>query len=299
MTAPVQTETLQSALARAIVTLEQPGSLLAMQSDADRRREAESLLLAALGLPRSMLYRDPDHRLQSTESARVSAWLNRRRQGVPLAYLVGHREFWSLDLEVTPDVLIPRPETEHLVELALQRGSTLVAQRDRPLRLLELGTGSGAIALALRQERPDWSIVATDVSAAALAVAQKNAQRLGIFDIDFLAGDWFLPVEHLVFDLILSNPPYVAADDPCLAGDSLRYEPPLALTPGKDALEDLRHIIRSAKTHLHPDGWLLLEHGNTQAQAVRAELLASGYTDVRSHTDLAGHGRNSEGRLRY
>lgn len=270
-----------------------------MQPDAERRREAESLLLTALGLPRSMLYRDPDHPLQSTESARVSAWLEQRQQGVPLAYLAGHREFWSLDLEVTPDVLIPRPETELLVELALQRGAARAAQLDRPLRLLELGTGSGAIALALRHERPDWAIVATDVSAAALAVAQKNAHRLGLPNIDFLTGDWFCPVEHLVFDMILSNPPYVAADDPCLAGDSLRYEPSLALTPGPDAFEDLRHLVRGASTHLHPGGWLLLEHGHTQAQAVQAELLASGYTDVRSHADLAGQGRISEGRLRY
>ena len=297
MMAEVQRETLQIALDRAWRTLGQPESVLASESDAERRREAEALILTALDLPRSTLYREPDRLLQRTESARVSRWLAQRQQGVPLAYLAGHREFWSLDLEVTPDVLIPRPETELLVERALQLGSISAVQLDRPLRLLELGTGSGAIALALHHERSDWTIVATDVSPAALQISQRNAQRLGLAKIDFRVGDWFRPVAGLFFDLILSNPPYVAADDPCLAGDSLRYEPTLALTPGTDALSDLRHIIHLARSHLYAGGWLLLEHGQSQAQAVQAELRASGYTQVESHTDLAGHWRISEGCL--
>lgn len=281
---------ISTALGRADSQLQRLDSL-------DRRREAETLALTALGLTRSTLYQHPDRELSVAEQALLADWTRQRQDGMPLAYLSGHREFWSLSLQVTQDVLIPRPETELLVERALQCGEILCQTLTRPLRVLELGTGSGAIILALRKEHALWNLTAVDLSSAALAVAQRNAQTLALNNIEFLHGSWFEPVGQRLFDLIISNPPYVAADDPCLQRDSLKYEPSLALTPGADAMHDLRHLITRARGHLSPGGWLLLEHGHTQANDVCAELRTSGYTEVQSHRDLAGQWRASEGRI--
>lgn len=290
-------ETLTQVLARAASELASPESVLATLPATELRREAEALVIAALGLRRSVLYQTPQRELTADESSQISRWLAQRRQGVPLAYLTGFRDFWSLSLAVTPDVLIPRPETELLVEQALVCGRDRQRKIGRPLQVLELGTGSGAVALALASEQPDWRLVATDVSPAALNIAQRNSQSLAICNVEFIGGDWFKPLTELSFDLIISNPPYVAIDESCLAGDSLRHEPQLALTPGPDPLTALRHIIVTACQHLQDGGWLLLEHGSTQAEAVRAELLRNGYTAVDSHADLAGHWRISGGRL--
>ncbi|HVH84431.1 MAG TPA: peptide chain release factor N(5)-glutamine methyltransferase [Steroidobacteraceae bacterium] len=252
--------------------------------------EAELLLAHVLAAPRARLKSHPETAVAATAAQRYRELIRRRAGGEPLAYLTGRREFWSLELAVTPAVLIPRPETELLVERALILG------KERAARVADLGTGSGAIALALARERPDWRIVATDVSPPALAVARANAAALGVTSIEFLAGNWFEPLAAARFELIVSNPPYVAADDPALADTGLAFEPPLALTPAAgDALAALRLLARGAGAHLEPGGWLLLEHGASQGPEVRAELVAAGFAHVRSHQDLAGHERMTEG----
>jgi release factor glutamine methyltransferase len=259
-------------------------------SGADAGLETELLLAHVLAVPRVRLKSHPEAAVEPAAAERFLALLGRRAAGEPLAYLTGRREFWSLDLAVTPAVLIPRPETELLVERALAVGAA------EPLRVADLGTGSGAVALALARERPFWRIVATDVSAPALAVARANAAALGSSHVEFLSGSWFEPLGEARFDLIVSNPPYVAADDPALASPALAFEPALALTPtGGDALASLRLLARGAPVHLTPGGWLLLEHGATQGREVRAELVAAGFAHVRSHLDLAGHERMTEG----
>lgn len=269
----------------------------------DARREAETLVVTCLGLPRSVLITDPERLLDTAQRARLDEWTRRRADGEPLAYLTGEREFWSLPFAVSPAVLVPRPETELLVERALLAGDVWCTARrsagatDATLEALDLGTGSGAIALALAVGRPAWRVTAVDRSREALAVARANAARLALPDVSFLEGDWFDPVGDRRYALIVSNPPYVAADDPVLQGDSLRHEPRGALTPGPDALAALHAIIDTAPAHLLPGGALLLEHGATQGAAVRARLAARGYADIVSHRDPAGHERVTEARL--
>lgn len=259
-------------------------------------REAEALALAALGLPRSMLYADPERLLSTAEVSKIAHWLARRIDGEPLAYLLGEREFWSLTLAVSPAVLVPRPETELLVERALQQGDALEAAGIVLPKVLDLGTGSGAIAIAIAHERPGWRVTAIERSGDALTVARGNAARHAVA-IELLQGDWFAPVAGRRFHIIVSNPPYVAADDPVLTGDSLRHEPRAALTPGEDGFADLAHLATAAPQHLEPEGILLLEHGSAQGARVRAELVAQGFRHVVSHRDLAGHERVTEGRL--
>ena len=264
----------------------------ALTGTADNARlEAQLLLAQVLAVSRAQLHAYPEATADAAQAALYRGLIERRAAGEPLAYLTGRREFWSLDLAVTPAVLIPRPETELLVERALVLGPPGEA------RVADLGTGSGAIALALARERPRWRIVATDVSAPALAVARANGAALGLTGIEFLAGSWFGPLAGARFDLLLSNPPYVGADDPALSDPALALEPALALTPpGGDALAALRILARGAAAHLLPGGWLLLEHGTSQGAEVRAELVAAGFAHVRSHRDLAGHERMTEGR---
>jgi len=252
--------------------------------------DAGLLLAHTLRTTRARLMSDGARALEPVALERYRLLIERRARGEPLAYLTGIREFWSLPLRVSRAVLVPRPETELLVERAL-------ALRAAPEgRVVDLGTGSGAIALALAHERPCWQVTATDISAAALAVARANAAQLALTGIDFRHGSWFAPLAGARFDLIVSNPPYVAADDPALADAVLAHEPRLALTPGADALRCLRQIARDAPQHLEPGGWLLLEHGAAQAAAVRHELVLAGCRYVRSHRDLAGHERITEGR---
>jgi release factor glutamine methyltransferase len=251
--------------------------------------DAEVLLAHALDTSRARLKARPETAVTAAGAQRYLDLIARRAAGEPLGYLTGRREFWSLELAVTPAVLIPRPETELLVERALALGSA------DQLRAADLGTGCGAVALALASERPHWRIVATDVSAPALAVARANAAALGLAQVEFLQGSWFEPLTGACFELLVSNPPYVAADDPALADPTLGFEPPLALTPGLDGLAHLRTLVRGATAHLVPGGWLLLEHGADQAPAVRRELVLAGLRSVRSHRDLAGHERMTEG----
>ena len=253
------------------------------------RLDAQLLLAYLLAVPRAQLHSHPEATIEAAQAASYRRLLGRRLAGEPLAYLTGRREFWSLDLAVTPAVLIPRAETELLVERALAAGAPDEA------RVADLGTGSGAVALALARERPRWRIVATDVSTAALAVARRNAAALGLTRIEFLEGSWFEPLGSARFDLLLSNPPYVAADDAALTDPALAREPRLALTPGPDAMACLRALAHGAAAHLEPGGWLLLEHGATQGEAVRSELVLAGFAHVRSHRDLARHERTTEG----
>lgn len=253
----------------------------------DARREAEWLLLAASGTSRAALLAHPDMSVAAADVERFRGWLERRRRGEPLAYLTGTRGFWTLELEVSPDVLVPRPETEMLVERALRLGAA-------NCRVVDLGTGSGAIALALAHERPDWQITGVELSPAALDVARRNGARLGLTQIRWLQGDWFAPLQQERFYLIISNPPYIAADDPAMQDLALRHEPRGALTPGGDGLGALRTLARMTPAHLIPGGWLLLEHGAIQGAAVRALLVAQGFAHVRSQLDLAGHERVTE-----
>ena len=254
------------------------------------RLDAELLLAHALGQARSHLHAHPEKTLDARALEAFWVLVAARRRGEPIAYLTSKREFWSLELKVTPATLIPRHETELLVELALQR-----IPPDAGWKILDLGTGSGAIALALAHERPRCRIVATDRSVTALAVAEENAARLRIANVEFLEGDWFMPVAERRFQIIVSNPPYVPERDPHLDAGDLRYEPRTALTAGPQGLDDLRRIVGAASGHLEPGGWLLLEHGHDQGEAVRALLAARGFEGAATFKDLAGQDRVSGG----
>jgi release factor glutamine methyltransferase len=258
----------------------------------DARHEAEHLLLHVLGRDRAWLFAHGDDALPAESAAAFEDLLARRMVGEPLAYLLGRRGFWTLDLQVSPATLIPRPETERLVELALAR-----LPPDHALRVADLGTGSGAIALAIASERPLAQVVATDISAEALDVAGANAQANGIANVAFRHGSWLAPLAGERFDLIASNPPYIAEDDPHLAQGDLRFEPPSALSSGTDGLDAVRAIVLAAPDHLVPGGWLLLEHGWDQGAPVRALLMARGFIDVATETDLEHRDRVTLGRV--
>ena len=266
----------------------------ALLRDAGRRiapEDAALLLAHALQRPRTWLYAHGDESVDADTGARFEALVARRIAGEPVAYLTGSRGFWGFDLRVTPDTLIPRPETELLVELALQR-----LPADRVLAVADLGTGSGAIALALARERPRARVLATDASAAALEVARGNAAALGIGNVVFREGDWFAPLANERFDLVASNPPYVADGDRHLGEGDLRFEPVRALSSGRDGLDDIRRIVADAPRHLLPHGWLLLEHGHDQGDAVRTLLLEAGFVEVATCHDLEHRDRVSLGR---
>ena len=248
------------------------------------RLQAELLLSHALSKPRSYLIAHPDGAVPASSAASYQSLLERAAGGEPTAYRVGEREFGSLALEVSPSVLVPRPETELLVERAL---SLLATAESRSV--CDLGTGSGAVALALSSERLQWRITATDCSSAALELAARNARRHGLHQVEFLRGDWFEPLVGRQFDLIVSNPPYVAADDPALI--KLRHEPRVALTPGLAGTEALRRIVVEAPHHLVTGGWLLLEHGVGQAPVLASSLQQRGYVRICCHRDYAGAAR--------
>lgn len=274
--------------------LDEGAAKLARVSD-QPRREAEVLLGAALGRDRAWLLAHPEERVLDCEATdRYEALLTRRAHGEPVAYLLGTREFWSLSLGVGPGVLVPRPETERVVERALAH-----LPSDRDLEVLDLASGSGAIALAIASERPRCRVVATDAAPQAVATTRDNARRLGLDGrVAVLEGDWFAPVAGRRFDLIASNPPYIARDDPRVEPGVRRYEPAAALFAGPTGLEALQRVIAAAPSHLRPGGWLVVEHGDTQGEAVRGCFAAAGFEAVQTLRDLAGRERCSEGRLR-
>ncbi len=268
------------------------------------RIETQILLRHVLKISRASLLAHPERRLTDLEQARYHELLLRRLRGEPLAYLLGEREFFGLIFKVTPATLIPRPETELLVELALQHIPQMhpapqpssASGGGSLLRVLDLGTGCGAIALSIAHARPDAEVVAVEASAAALVVARENAHQLNIANIVFEPGNWFEPLDMQRFDLIVSNPPYVAAGDPHLLQGDLPFEPLSALASGVDGMDDIRRIISNAPAHLNPGGWLMFEHGYDQAATVRNLLREAGLLEVFSVRDLAGIERVSGGR---
>ncbi len=248
------------------------------------RLDAEMLLALALDVRRSYLLAHPEDELDAITLARFESSLERRLEQVPIAYLTGRREFWTLSLAVTPATLVPRPETELLVELALRE-----LPPDLPRNVADLGTGSGAIALAIAKERPLCKVWATDVSEAALSVAAENARHNDLANVEFLCGDWTAALGDRRVDLLVSNPPYVQSGDPALT--ALRHEPQDALVSGADGLNAIRRIADTARDHVVADGLLLLEHGADQRTDVADILSASGWLDVCCHDDLSGRPR--------
>jgi release factor glutamine methyltransferase len=258
--------------------------------------DAQLMLARVLATTRTRLITDDQRALTPAESQRWSAWLERRLDGEPLAYLFGEKEFHGLVLEVDRDVLVPRPETELVVDWAcesLATSSTGGGTDGGAARVVDLGTGSGAIALALKRALPQVEVTATDLSASALAVARRNAARLGLA-IELVEASWWQGLEGRRFDLAVANPPYIAAGDPHLV--ALRHEPSQALTPGGDGLDALRAIASGAPASLVPGGWLVVEHGFDQAPAVRALLTDAGFDSVETRRDLAGLERATGGR---
>lgn len=253
------------------------------------RLDAELLLAQALGKSRGYLHTWPERELEASQLECYQAALARRRTGEPVAYILGRQGFWSLDLDVASHTLIPRPDTELLVETAL---ALLPAT---PLHVLDLGTGTGAIALALACERPAWQVIGVDRVAEAVALAQGNGIRLQMVNARFAESCWFSALAGQRFQLIVSNPPYIAAADPHLSQGDVRFEPSSALVAGIDGLDDIRLIIEQAPEHLLVGGWLLLEHGFDQAEAVRELLVQRGFATVDSRRDLGGHQRISLG----
>lgn len=273
-------------LARASARLAQAGSPSA-------RLDAEVLLCRVLQVNRTWLYTWGDRDVATLARTRFEALVAARAAGQPIAHLTGEREFWGLPLMTSADTLIPRSDTETLVEAALDLAE------GEPGRLLDLGTGTGAIALAFASERPEWHVTGVDIRPEAVALARRNAERLSIANVRFVESDWFAALRDERgderFALIVSNPPYIAADDAHLRRGDLRFEPHSALVAGEGGLADLRHLAGQARRHLLPGGWLLLEHGFDQAAPVRDALVAAGLLAVQSRHDLAGHERVSLG----
>jgi release factor glutamine methyltransferase len=261
-------------------------------SDSDSARlDAEILLATSIKQSRTWLYTWPDHIPTLPEQHLYLELIRRRQTGEPVAYLCGRREFWGLSLKVDHNVLIPRPETELLVE-------TVLARLDKKLEatVADLGTGSGAIALALGSEKPAWKIVATDQSEGALEVARENARALNVPNVVFRAGEWTQALDKTHFDVIVSNPPYIEEGDCHLVEGDVRFEPVSALVSGKDGLEDIRQIAGTCREFLQLGGWLMLEHGYNQGESVRQIMTVEGYTDIETLEDLAGHDRVTLGR---
>ncbi|WP_110655892.1 peptide chain release factor N(5)-glutamine methyltransferase [Salinicola halimionae] len=253
------------------------------------RLDAEVLLAHVCEHSRTWLYTWSDRALTADQFACFDALIERRSEGWPVAYLTGSREFWGLDLQTSPATLIPRPDTERLVEVALESASAVSG------KLLDLGTGTGAVALALASERRDWQVTGVDLAPEAVTLAQSNARKLAISNVNFLLSDWFSALSGRRFDIIVANPPYIADDDPHLTRDDVRFEPRSALVAEAAGLSDLAWLARHAPSHLEPEGWLWLEHGYAQAGQVQDILVRCGFVSVVSRQDLAGHERITGG----
>lgn len=254
--------------------------------------DAELLLLHALQQSRIFLYSHPEYTLTPKEAERFEQYLMKRKEGIPIAYILGIKEFWSLPLAVNNHTLIPRPDTELLVSIVLEYLPNKVSSEQK---ILDLGTGSGAIALALAKERPDWEIVATDVDSETIDTAAKNSATLKLRNVSFIESHWFEHLPKTIFSAIVSNPPYIAEGDPHLTQGDLRFEPQHALTSGFDGLDALRIIIRQSRHYLRPGGFLLVEHGYDQKQSVQSLFSKYGYKDIQSYQDIQGHDRATLG----
>ena len=265
-------------------------ALLAATQRLGDRIDAEVLLAYALNKSRSWLIAHADDMLSAEHVSAYTVVIEQREAGEPVAYITGRRGFWTLDLEVTPATLIPRPETELLVELVLERLPLNAASR-----VVDLGTGTGAIALSIARERPRAQVIATDASTDALEVAQRNAERHALKNFSFAHGDWLAPLGEACFDVIVSNPPYIESHDPHLNQGDLRFEPMSALASGLDGLDDIRRIIDAAGRHLVPGGWLLFEHGWNQGDAVRRLLGNASFVKVSTMRDLEQRERVTAG----
>ena len=264
------------------------------------RLDAELLLCHVLQKPRTYLWTWPEQVIDSESHQTFKGLVTQRKKNIPMAYLLGYKHFWKLRLQVNPHVLIPRPETEQLVELALQCPIPKMAT------VVDLGTGSGAIALALAHEKPSWQLLAVDKSIEALTVAQKNAKDNNIASVKFLLGDWFQPLEEkqrdleiTQLDMIVSNPPYIKENDEHLAQKGLQFEPTTALIAGKDGLKDIQHIIFKSSRILHPGGWLLIEHGYDQKEAVLTLFKKAHFVTICAHQDLSHSDRIVIGQKPY
>ena len=257
----------------------------------EARLEAQLLLQTVAKVDRAWLISHENDALQANIHAEFQALLTRRLIGEPIAYILGHREFYGLDLVVTPDTLIPRADTETLVEAALAKIPETLSSS-----ILDLGTGTGAIALAIAKNRPQANVVAVDASEAALEIAQTNAQFLNILNVEFVSGSWFDELAGERFDVIVSNPPYIAQHDAHLSQGDLRFEPVSALASGADGLDDIRHIIANCLIHLKPQGWLMLEHGYDQAEQVADLMAETGLVDITTLQDLGGNHRVTIGK---
>jgi release factor glutamine methyltransferase len=251
-------------------------------SSATGRLDADCLLADLLDKNRTWLFTWPDHMLTAEQWQAFQTVVARRRKGEPVAYLLGYREFWGLNLKVSPDTLIPRPDTEDLVAKAL------ALLPNQPATVADLGTGTGAIALALASERSNWQVTACDFNAGAVALAEENRQLLGFDHVRVIPSDWCQALEADYYDLIVSNPPYIEENDPHLTQGDVRFEPLSALTSGQDGLDDIRLITEQAKRCLKTGAWLLFEHGYNQGDAVRRVMSDAGYTEVKTYPDLAG-----------
>jgi len=269
------TPTFENLLGQALTTL--------APSSASARLDAEVLLSTAIGCDRAYMVAHPAKLGDKSQLTHFDALLSRRQQGEPIAYILGQKEFWSLPIKTTSNTLIPRPETEHLVEQALAR---LPIESDA--LIFDLGTGSGAVAIAIAAERPDTKIIAVDLCAKALAVAEENASTLALYNISFLQGNWYTPLGDLRANLIVCNPPYVPDDDPHLDRGDIAHEPVLALRGGKDGMEEIEKIARGGKQHLQAKGSLIMEHGFDQGTAVQACLKAHGYLNIATTQDYSG-----------
>jgi release factor glutamine methyltransferase len=280
---PSTTETISIAAAIAEAT-----NRLSASSES-ARLDAEILVARSIGMPRSYLFAHPEDELDEMSLQRLDETLQRRSDGIPLAYITGSKEFWSLELQVSPATLVPRPETELLVELALRE-----IPRNAEWQILDLGTGSGAIAVAIASERLACEVTAVDASADALLIAQQNVRQLDLPNVSCLQGDWTAPVADRVFNVIVSNPPYVAAGDAAL--EALKAEPNMALVSGGDGLDSIRQLARDCQSIIANDGLLILEHGNDQQVAVAEVLANNSWRDIACVDDYAGKPRMTSAR---
>ena len=256
----------------------------------DARLDSQVLLAYALNVSRTWLFTWPDKALDGAILTAFNALIEERKSGTPIAYITGYRDFWSLRLKVTPDTLIPRADTELLVETALTLKNV-----EKSCDVIDLGTGTGAIALSLANECPSWRITATDINPETLAVAKENAQTLEL-SVSFKESAWFDAINDC-YDLVISNPPYIESNDPHLQQGDLRFEPAGALASGQDGLDDIRLLVQQALKHLKKDGYLLLEHGYQQAEAVRSLMAKAGYIDIETHQDIEDRNRVTLGKI--